>query len=217
MKYKAYFNLTDKIVISIGAICLILIFIYKLYLIPVVFSDLLIDKKDIIADIIYAILLSSFAAGLFYFTTVFIPKYNKTKQLILDIPINIKHIDAISSLIIEELINKSTGKKYTLQTFMKTPHKEAKEDFSSALEASPQIIEDVKPLFHRQINYLQYILVNYTDILPLKITNECNYLITISMNVFNIKSTTEYSVEQAFYLFCLIQKNISTFKLYYFV
>lgn len=181
MKFKSilsmYCNYADTIVLGLTFLSLIWIFCYKFYWIDI---NPLFNNADRYADITYTILSSVVAAGLFYVFTIFIPEFKNKRIMINNLPLYLKNIDKFSKLIVDNITNKKTNEKYTMDTFkiaLKDDRNSVFEDYRKSYNNETLIIAYNKTATFQK-NMLEAIITNYSKSLPsnvvIHITDFCN-------------------------------------------
>jgi hypothetical protein len=111
---KRYFKTEDYIVFGISFFCIIWIFLYKLFLID---KDPIFYNADRYADITYTVFSSIVAAGIFYFITIFIPKYYQIKKMMRYIVFDIQDINGMFNETIKDINRGLLSQKYRIDTF----------------------------------------------------------------------------------------------------
>lgn len=163
---KKYFKTEDYIVFGISTFCLIWIFIYKL---------LLIDKEPIFfnayryADITYTVFSSIVAAGIFYFITIFIPRYYQIKKMMRYIVFDIQDIDGMFNETIKDINRRLLYQKYSIDAFplsSKNPNFiEARTDFVNHF-ISTQKFKELEITLTTSKRCLEIVYSTYYNLLP---------------------------------------------------
>ncbi len=155
---KKYFNCGDLIIIVFLFLSIAWIIGYKFYwlnMIP------LFSKADKVADITYTISTSIVASAIFYLFTIFIPKISEVNRMKKQIKIDIYSLEQTSFTIIQ-FINKYSIDQFIQNVF--SDNGDIERDFTKYYGISqhkPVLLDSMK----RQIDILESILKNYSDLL----------------------------------------------------
>jgi len=161
---KKYFKAEDFIVFAVAIVCFIWIITYKTILID---TKSLFYNADRWADITYTIFSSVVAAGIFYFITLYLPRYRKTKEMIDYLTsYYLNNIDNLQSKITSEITEVKTGIEYESFNLFDSQNKEYENDFISYYNNSVNsfylngIIGMEKGLIVNMINNFSLVLPN---------------------------------------------------------
>ena len=213
---KLYLHNVDRIVFLISILCLLWMFLYKLYLVN---KEPFIENANTVAEIIYTVFSSIVAAGLFYLFTIFIPRCYQVNGMKKHLPSPLSKIDLVSISIISQVINSHTNEKYTQTTFhnyLITENPLLKEDFIAYYSIQDNKKELEKSVIFQHV-LLENILVNYSNLLPQEyiqlLTDLCDMTFKLSKIVPD--SENEDSTSSYFDLFVLIFYHSKTIRILY--
>lgn len=204
---KRYFKTEDYIVFGISFFCIIWIFLYKLFLID---KDPIFYNADRYADITYTVFSSIVAAGLFYFVTVFIPKYFLIKNMKKQLVNYIEGVEKISNALITHINIDGTTKMYSLEVFTEriiNRDKSVKKDFVDFFVQFETIdTSEIKKAFLDavigQMQLIDSITTNYSNLLPLDIVRDIVDLKNLNFYLIKVepaKSLGEKSLYDYYY------------------
>ena len=212
---KLYLHNVDRIVFLISILCLLWMFLYKLYLVN---KEPFIENANTVAEIIYTVFSSIVAAGLFYLFTIFIPRCYQVNGMKKHLPSPLSKIDLVSISIISQVINSHTNEKYTQTTFhnyLITENPLLDEDFIAYYSIQDNKKELEKSVIFQHI-LLENILVNYSNLLPQEyiqlLTDLCD--ITFKLSKIVPDSENEDSIFGYFDLFVKIFYHSEIIKNY---
>jgi len=178
---KKYFNLIDIIVITFSVICLIWICSFKIFWTEM--NPLFVNAYKW-ADLVYSIFTSILAAGVFYITTIFIPKIKEINVMTSNVESFSKDIEKLSNHIVSNITNGDSYSKYSLEEFkteMELNVESVMRDFIRFCEIAEKT-NIVKDTINYQKNYIALISINYSNLLSIEIRNSLNEIINLSFN-----------------------------------
>jgi len=186
---RIYLIQMDIVVLFVTTLCFLWIILYKLFLINIEpFFDNGYNIAANIADIIYVVFSSIIAAGIFYYFTVFMPKYSKIKSMRIQLIIDLKQIDLITKTQIEVIDKGNTRIKYTIEDFpliIKDQNSdEIRRDFVNYFMKNGNLALE-ETTFSYLKSYVEPIFLNYSNILPQEIITILNDFKFRSFNIAN--------------------------------
>jgi len=184
---RIYLIQMDIIVLIVTTLCFLWIILYKLFFINIKpFIDNGYNIAANIADIIYVVFSSIIAAGIFYYFTVFMPKYSKIKSMRIQLIIDLKQIDSITKTLIEVIDKGNTRIKYTIEDFpiiIKDQNsEEIQRDFVNYFMKNGDLALQ-ETTFSYLKSYVEPIFLNYSNILPQEIITILNDFKFRSFNI----------------------------------
>jgi len=203
---KQYFKTTDIIVFGVSIVCFVWIILYK---------TIWIDAKswfynaDRWAEISYTVFASVVASGLFYFITIFIPKFSELKRMIINLPFHIKNIDRLSKILVVHINKGETSEKYTFDEFLSclnnNNNQTAIDDFITYY-MSIKDINFFENAITLQLDFINNIILQYSNLLPKKILVELTELVNITFRTLKVFSNEDK--EKLLNQYFLVLKNI---------
>jgi len=197
---NVFFKVEDYIVFNVSLFCLFWICLYKLSWSS---TEQLFNNADKVADITYTVFSSFIAAGIFYLFTIYIPNKFKIKRMNEYLTYSLSKINKGFVEYISDINKGETNEKYTVESFKESLLKDlnsTKKDFIS-YNMNPVNSSNFKEVITIQNNYLNGLLLMYSDLLPRDLALCLNDFCSVKIKSVKIDSKVDntFTSTQNFY------------------